>query len=87
MTLELRRGGNFSWKDWAEHLSAEIAAGRERGNPDCGDTYYYHWLAAVEKLVAKKGLASANELGRHKRQWDVAARNTSRGQFIELEES
>ena len=84
MTLELHRGGHFSWKEWAAHLSAEIAAARERGDPDRGDTYYYHWLAALEKLVAEKGLASANELGTRKRQWDVAARNTPHGQPIEL---
>ena len=84
MTLELHRAGHFSWKEWAEHLSVEIAAARERGDPDRGDTYYHHWLAALEKLVADKGLASATELGTRKRQWDVAARNTPHGQPIEL---
>ncbi|GMQ75558.1 MAG: nitrile hydratase accessory protein [Gammaproteobacteria bacterium] len=84
MTLELHRAGHFSWKEWAEHLSVEIAAARERGDPDRGDTYYHHWLAALEKLVAVKGLASTTELGTRKRQWDVAARNTPHGQPIEL---
>ena len=84
MTLELHRAGHFGWKEWAEHLSVEIAAARERGDPDRGDTYYHHWLAALEKLVADKGLASAAELGTRKRQWDVAARNTPHGQPIEL---
>ena len=84
MALELHRAGHFSWKEWAEHLSAEIAAAKERGDPDRGDTYYHHWLAALEKLVAEKGLASASELHKRKQQWDIAARNTPHGEPIEL---
>ncbi len=85
MTLELHRAGHFSWKEWAEHLSAEIAAAQARGDPDRGDTYYHHWLAALEGLVAEKNLASATELATRKRQWDVAARNTPHGQPIKLD--
>jgi nitrile hydratase accessory protein len=85
MALELHRAGHFSWKEWAEHLSAEIAAAKERGDPDRGDTYYHHWLAALEKLVAEKGLASASELDKRKQQWDLAARNTPHGEPIELD--
>lgn len=84
MALELHRTGHFSWKEWAEHLSAEIAAARASGDPDRGDTYYHHWLAALEKLVAEKGLASAAELGERKKQWDAAARHTPHGKPIEL---
>lgn len=85
MALELHRAGHFSWKEWAEHLSAEIATAQAHGDPDRGDTYYHHWLAALEKLVAEKGLASATELDERKRQWDAAARNTPHGEPIELD--
>jgi len=34
--------------------SASSAA--ERGEPDDGSRYYEHWLAALERLVIKKGL-------------------------------
>lgn len=84
MTLELHRAGHFSWKEWAEHLSAEIAAAQAHGDPDRGDTYYHHWLAALERLVAEKHLATATELAARKKQWDVAARNTPHGQPIKL---
>lgn len=84
MAIELHRAGYFSWKEWAEHLSAEIAAAQALGDPDRGDTYYHHWLAALEKLVAEKGLASATELDERKQQWDSAARNTPHGEPIEL---
>ena len=84
MTLELHRAGHFSWQEWAEHLSAEIAAAQAHGDPDRGDTYYHHWLAALERLVAEKDLATATELATRKKQWDVAARNTPHGQPIKL---
>ena len=87
MALELHRTGHFSWTEWAEHLSAEIAAARESGDPDRGDTYYHHWLAALEKLVSEKGLASAAELDERKQQWDIAARHTPHGRPIELADS
>jgi nitrile hydratase accessory protein len=87
MALELHRAGHFSWTEWAEHLSAEIAVARESGDPDRGDTYYHHWLAALEKLVSEKGLASATELDERKKQWDIAARHTPHGKPIELADS
>jgi nitrile hydratase accessory protein len=84
MTIELFEAGYFTWNEWAEHLSAEIAAAPLHGDPDLGDTYYHHWLAALEKLVTDKGIASLTELVERKRQWDEAARHTPHGQPIEI---
>lgn len=84
MALKLHEAGCFTWREWADHLAAEIAAAKARGDPDLGDTYYEHWLAALEKLVAAKGLVSLADLARRKREWDVAARATQHGKPIEL---
>jgi len=84
MTLKLHEAGYFTWAEWTEHLSAEIAAAKARGDPDLGDTYYEHWLAALEKLVAKKGIVSLADLARRKHEWDAAARATEHGKPIEL---
>ena len=86
MALELHRRGHFTWKEWATQLSAEIAAAQARGDPDLGDTYYHHWLAALEALAQAKGLTTGAELGRRKDQWDAAARRTPHGQPIILED-
>ncbi len=64
MTLALHERGLFSWAEWAQALAAEIAAARSHGDPDLGDTYYRHWLAALEKLLNSKGLTSTDELTR-----------------------
>jgi nitrile hydratase accessory protein len=84
LAVTLHDAGHFSWREWAGRLAAEIARAGARGDPDRGDTYYEHWLAALETLVAEKGLVGAAELARRKAAWDAAARATPHGQPIVL---
>ena len=82
MTLTLHEQGHFTWPEWAECLGAEIAAAQAGGDPDLGDTYYLHWLKALEGLVASKGIVSTEDLARRKEAWDIAAHTTPHGQPI-----
>jgi nitrile hydratase accessory protein len=84
MTLALHERGLFNWVEWAEALAAQIAAAQAAGDPDTGDTYYRHWLTALEGLVARKGASSDGELARYRHAWDHAADRTPHGQPIEL---
>jgi len=84
LVIKLHERGLFSWREWADALAAQIAAAQTRGDPDRGDTYYEHWLAALESLVASKGAASHDELSRTAWAWDHAADRTPHGQPIEL---
>jgi len=84
MTVALHRRGLFTWPEWAAALGAEIKHAQEAGDPDRGDTYYRHWLAALERLVAEKGIADAASLARYRDAWDHAADRTPHGQPIEL---
>lgn len=84
MAVTLHARGHFTWKEWAERLAAEIRAADARGEPDDGTRYYEHWLAALEKLVADKGLVLRDELTTREREWEVAARETPHGKPIEL---
>jgi nitrile hydratase accessory protein len=84
MTIELARHGRFTWGEWAAALGAEIAAAQARGDADLGDTYYHHWLAALERLVAAKDLLSVSELAARKDAWRDAAAHTEFGQPIVL---
>lgn len=72
LTLDLYDKGHFTWPEWVEYLSVEIAAAKERGDPDLGDTYCMHWLDALEKIVAAKGLTSGEEFGVRKAEWAIA---------------
>ena len=84
MALALHQRGLFSWPEWADALSKQIAAAQAAGDADLDDTYYRHWLAALEALVAVKGASSAAELARYRDAWDHAADRTPHGRPIEL---
>ena len=84
MVLQLHQKGLFTWPEWAAALSAQIAAAQAAGDADLGDTYYHHWLAALETLVASQGASSADELARTRDAWAHAAERTPHGQPIEL---
>jgi nitrile hydratase accessory protein len=82
MVLELFDKGHFTWSEWVRALGAEIAAARERGEPDQGETYYRHWLAALEKIAAAKQLTSTEELAVRKEQWVEADHHRGFGEPI-----
>ena len=84
MTLALHERGLFTWAEWARALAAQIVAAQETGDADAGDTYYRHWMAALERMVAAKGASSPDELMRYRRAWDRAADRTPHGRPIEL---
>jgi nitrile hydratase accessory protein len=84
VVLDLYDKGHFTWPEWVRCLSAEIAAAWERGEPDPGSGYYRHWLAALETLVAAKGLSSRDELAVRKRQWAEADHHRGFGEPIAL---
>jgi nitrile hydratase accessory protein len=85
LALALHQRGLFSWTEWAHALAARIAAAQAAGDADLGDTYYRHWLAALEALVEAKGASSPDELRRYRRAWGRAAERTPHGRPIELD--
>ena len=85
MVLKLHQDGVFTWSEWAETLSAEIKKAQHHGDPDRGDTYYRHWLAALETLAVAKNLTNDTELMGRRDAWQRAAHATPHGQPIELQ--
>ena len=84
MTLALHERGLFTWGEWAAALAAEIKRAQGAGDPDTGETYYRHWLAALERMIADKGVASMETLHSTRDAWDHACDRTPHGQPIEL---
>jgi nitrile hydratase accessory protein len=84
MTLALHERGLFSWPEWAAMLGEEIKRAQAAGDPDTGETYYRHWLNALERIVAEKGVTDASTLARYRDAWDHAADRTPHGAPIEL---
>ena len=87
LAVQLSEAGYFSWTEWTEALAGELKAACERGEPDDGSHYYHHWLAALEKLAATKGLARPDELAKRKSAWIDAYLHTPHGQPVELARS
>ena len=84
MALALHDKGLFTWPEWAATLGDEIKRAQAAGDPDTGETYYHHWLATLERLVARKGVTTPETLARYHDAWDHAADRTPHGQPIEL---
>lgn len=84
LAVRLSEAGCFSWSEWAAVLGQEIRLAQERGDPDLGQSYYHHWLNALERLCAQKGLVSGADMHRRKEQWREAYLHTPHGQPIEL---
>jgi nitrile hydratase accessory protein len=84
MTLALHARGLFTWPEWAATLGEEIKRAQALGDPDTGETYYQHWLAALERIVAAKGVTDAHMLDRYRAAWALAAARTPHGTPIVL---
>ena len=87
MALALHERGLFTWPEWAATLADEIKRAQAAGDPDTGETYYQHWLATLETLVATKGVATSELLHRYRDAWDHAADRTPHGAPVELTEA
>jgi nitrile hydratase accessory protein len=86
MTIELHQRGVFTWGEWTRSLVRHVSAAASAGDADLGDTYYVHWLSALEEIVAEKGVGSLHELIRYQHAWANAAARTPHGWPIELEQ-
>lgn len=86
MTLALYEKGVFTWPQWADVLSSEIRRAQASGDPDLGDTYYHHWLAALERIVVEQGITSKKQLSTLYDDWNTAAMATPHGEPILLNE-
>lgn len=87
MAIQLHQRGLFTWSEWAETLADEIERAQAAGDPDTGDTYYHHWLNALERLVADQGAATRTDQARTQAAWRNAAARTLHGRPIELTEA
>jgi nitrile hydratase accessory protein len=84
LAVRLSEQGHFTWKEWAAALAAELKAAKDRGEPDDGSRYYHYWLAALERLVAAKGLTDPDAMLARKQAWADAYRHTPHGKPVEL---
>ena len=84
LAVRLSAAGCFTWDEWAAALAEEIRAAQREGDPDLGDSYYRHWVRALERLCAERGVVSPSEAERRKEAWRAAYLRTPHGQPVTL---
>ena len=84
ITMALHQSGLFAWSEWTATLADEIKRAQSAGDPDTGETYYRHWLAALERIVIQKQVIDAAVLARYRGAWRHAANRTPHGDPIVL---
>ena len=84
LAVHLVESGYFDRSEWATALGEEIKSAQARGDPDRGGTYYRHWLNALERLCAAKGLALQNAVLERKEEWRRAYLDTPHGKPVAL---
>jgi nitrile hydratase accessory protein len=84
MALTLHDQKMFTWSEWAAVLAEEIRRAQRHCDPDTGETYYRHWVAALERIVSEKGVSDPAGLARTRAAWAHAASRTPHGKAIAL---
>ena len=79
LAVSLNERGIFTWSEWAQILGDEIKKAQAAGDPDTGETYYHHWLATLERVLAEKGLTDPAQLARTRDAWEHACARTPHG--------
>ena len=84
LVVGLHQAGCFSWNEWAEALSREIAEDSNGGADgvmtheeiDPSDSYYRLWVSALEQILADKTILESDEVQERVTQWRDAYPNT-----------
>jgi len=92
LVVGLHEAGCFSWSEWTEALSTEIAEESNGGadgvqtqeEPDPSDSYYRFWVSALEHILARKTILDSSEVQKRVAQWREAYLNTPHGAPVTL---
>ena len=80
----LIESGQFTGKEWAEALGAELRAQATAGVTDSSNSYYQAVLAALERLLDKNESVPATEMTERRDAWAEAYLSTPHGQPVRL---
>ena len=83
-TVALSQRGLFTWKQWVEVFSAEIAARPQTDGESAADAYFRQWLSALERLLDSLGVASREDIAQTKEHWRRSYINTPHGRPVEF---
>ena len=63
IVVTLSQEGRFTWSEWVECFSAHVErATSAEAEGRTAQTYYEQWVDALEELLVKKGVTSAEQI-------------------------
>ena len=81
----LIKSGFMTAGEWIDIFSEEIKRAQALGDEDRGDTYYNHWMNALERIMIERGIVDAETLEQQQQLWELAISKTPHGVALELE--
>lgn len=84
LTVALNEAGRFGWADWTAAFGAELKARGAVRELDGGADYWAAWLATLEGLLDRSGMAARGEAERVRADWERAYLATPHGQPVRL---
>lgn len=80
LTVAMNEAGHFTWNEWASVFGVHL-----KGTRDGADDYWRAWAAALEAMLAQKGVSGAGDVAELAARWQAAAHATPHGKPILLE--
>jgi nitrile hydratase accessory protein len=82
LAVHLSERGAVPWSEWSAALGQEIQAAV--GDAAQVDRYFEHWLRALERICAEKGMVDPTEIRARQEAWRRAYLDTPHGEPVEL---
>ena len=82
--VALSKAEFFTWSEWVDVFAAEIAREPQRQGENSEAAYYRQWLAALEKLLVERGLATGKEISATAEDWRRSYLHTPHGKPVHL---
>jgi len=84
LVVTLHRQGAFGWNEWVELFSDTLRDVPAESGESVESAHYRRWLLTLESIVARKRLASVEEMTQRKEEWRHAYLHTPHGEPMEL---
>jgi nitrile hydratase accessory protein len=81
----LIKQGFLTCGEWVEIFSQEIKLAQANGDPDRGDTYFFHWCSALERICVERGLTDWPTYQQQLKLWHQAVLNTPHGVALAID--
>lgn len=84
ITLALSRSGLFTWREWVECFSSEIALMPQSDGEDFDTAYYRQWMSAFEAMLDQKQILMRDVIGNAQEDWRLSYLNTVHGKPVQF---